>query len=53
MPNYMVDVRLTVKVAVSAPSSSKAEAMALRQLTVKLSKAATDTAAAVTYKQEK
>ena len=53
MADYMVEVRLTVKVAVSAPNTTKAEAMALRQLTVKLSKAATDTAVAVVYEQGK
>jgi len=49
----MVDVRLTVKVPVSAPGRAEAEALALRQLTVKLGKAATDDAVAVAYEQGK
>jgi hypothetical protein len=49
MPDYIVDVYLTVKVPVSAPSTEKAEAMALRQLTVKLNREATDTAVAIAY----
>jgi hypothetical protein len=53
MADYMVDVRLVVRVPVSAPNWKEAEALALRQLTVKLGKVATDDAVATAYEQGK
>ena len=53
MADYMVEVSLVVKVPVSAPSSLEARALALRQLTVKLGKVATDDALAIAYQQGK
>ena len=51
MADYMVEVSLIVKVPVSAPSRPEAEALALRQLTVKLGKAATDDAIAIAWRE--